>query len=303
MKEQLKELQGILKKGLPGRCNFLPRIIHVETRSKCNALCKFCPASVTTDKRKDLYLPDGLIEKIINELSALDYPNRLSFYNNNEPFLDERIFNIMESARKKIPKAYLELKSNGILLTIEEILKIFNAGLDMLYINYYSSAGKSEEKIRKIKEELGKMRRFKGHLEKGQYFARVIIYERDLNQTMGTRAGSSPNKQFSGAPLQKMCLRPFEMMAINPEGKVSVCSEDFYHTIEMGNISKEGLLEIWGSEKFNKFREKLLSGERSFTDACSRCDYKGFTYEMLMEMGLYKEPFKQKIMNVVRKVI
>ena len=63
----------------------------METRSKCNAFCSFCPASVTSDKRKDVYMPDELIKKIIEELSELDYPNRLSFYNNNEPFLDKRI--------------------------------------------------------------------------------------------------------------------------------------------------------------------------------------------------------------------
>jgi len=139
----------------------LPRIIHVETRTKCNAFCNFCPASVTTDKRRDTYMPNELIEKIIDELGRLDYPNRLSFYNNNEPFLDERIFQIIKSAREKMPKAYIELKSNGTVLTIEKILRIFDAGLDMLYINYFQDHNLSRKNIQKIKEELEEIRRFK----------------------------------------------------------------------------------------------------------------------------------------------
>ena len=58
-------------------------------------------------------MPDALIQKIVSELSELDYPNRLSFYNNNEPFLDKRIYEIIALARQALPKAFLELKSNG----------------------------------------------------------------------------------------------------------------------------------------------------------------------------------------------
>ena len=31
------------------------------------------------------------------------------------------------------------------------------------------------------------------------------------------------------------------------------------------------------------FRRELINGNRNVHDACSKCDYKGFTYEMLYE--------------------
>lgn len=293
-----KKIQNIYLKYLEDGIIPLPRIIHVETRSKCNGCCGFCPSSITADRRQDLYMPDELIEKIINELNELQYQNRLSFYNNNEPFLDKRIFDITKSAREKLPGAYLELKSNGLVLNTEKIHMIFNAGLDMLYINDYSNNNQFHKNVQKIKGDLEQIRRYKGHLEKDQYFNRINISIADQNAVKGTRAGNSPNKAYKKKYIQKMCLRPFEMMTINPEGDTSVCSEDMYCTINMGNIKNQTLLEIWRSEKWDNVRKRLIKGDRSFKSTCSKCDYKGLTHEILLEHRMYKgflSPGKKKI--------
>jgi radical SAM protein with 4Fe4S-binding SPASM domain len=299
---EIIKLQNIYLQHLKNGTVPLPRIIHVETRSKCNGKCSFCPASAITDDRDDSYMPVEIIKKIIDELSVLDYSNRLSFYNNNEPFLDERIFQFVEMAREKIPKAYLELKTNGIGLTIEKIIKIFNVGLDMLYINYYSDDNQFNKNIQEVRRGLEKMRRFKGHLEGGQYFTRIKYYPRYINSVAGTRAGNSPNKKYIGKPLQRICLRPLEMMTINPEGNVSVCSEDFYFSINMGNIKIQNLLKIWMSHEWNDLRNKLIMCDRSCTNACSKCDYKGYTYEMVKEHGLYKKNFWFRVKDTIKNI-
>ena len=95
-----------------------PRMIMIETRSRCNGLCSFCPANALVDTRDDNYMTIELYQKIINELSDWDYSNRISIYNNNEPFLDRRIFDFISYTREKLPKAYIELKSNGTPVTI-----------------------------------------------------------------------------------------------------------------------------------------------------------------------------------------
>ena len=154
MTGDIRKLQDIYTRHLKSAAMPLPRIIHVETRSKCNGLCKFCPAAATTDMREDIRMELGLIKKIINELGMLDYHNRLSFYNNNEPFLDERIFEIIRMARERLPRAYLELKSNGIALNIDKICQIFNCGLDMLYINYHSANADTVNNIQRIISDL-----------------------------------------------------------------------------------------------------------------------------------------------------
>jgi radical SAM protein with 4Fe4S-binding SPASM domain len=161
----------------------------------------------------------------------------------------------------------------------------------MLYINYFQDHNLSRKNIQKIKEELEEIRRFKGHLEGNQYFTRIKIYFRDVNEIMGTRAGNSPNKIYKGKPLCRMCLRPCEMMTISSEGKVSVCSEDFFYSMSMGNIKEQDLLKIWSSKEWIDLRRNLIMGNRSSREACSKCDYKGFTYEMLKENELNVKPF------------
>jgi len=241
-------------------------------------------------------MPGALIEKIINELALSDYSNRLSFYNNNEPFLDERIYDIVRLAREKLPRAYLELKSNGITLGIEDILKIFNSGLDMLYINYHPANEKMKQNILNIRSELRKIRRFKGHLEQDRYFSRIKIYIRDINKISGSRAGNSPNKKLMLKPLDRVCLRPCEMITINPEGFISVCSEDFLHELNMGNINESGVIDIWRSDKWNLLRKSLLQGDRRARPVCAKCDYAGYTHEMLLENDLLGDVLFSKLM-------
>ena len=267
-----------------------PRIIHLETRTRCNSTCSFCMANIHDDPREDLLMPDSLLNKIFFELNKWDYSNRISFYNNNEPFLDKRLSNIIKNARENLPKAYLEIKSNGRGLKIEHILKVFNEGLDMLYINDYTSDGKHSKNVIKIMNELSSIRRFKGHMvsNDGNYYRRIVIYHREIDEVLQTRGGSAPNRKELEKSLKSSCFRPFEMMTVSPEGRVGVCSNDFFYATNMGDVNLESIDEIWNSKKYRNFREKLMEGERDFHNTCSKCDYGGFSYEMLKEYNILK---------------
>jgi radical SAM protein with 4Fe4S-binding SPASM domain len=76
------------------------------------------------------------------------------------------------------------------------------------------------------------------------------------------------------------------MMTINPEGYVGVCSEDLLYLSKMGDVNKNKLLEIWYSDKYERFRRKLIQGDRGHHKACSNCDYKGFSFEIFRESGI-----------------
>jgi len=228
-------------------------------------------------------MSETLVDKIVKELADLDYSNRLSFYNNNEPFLDKRIFDFISLARRALPKAYLELKTNGINLTLDSILDIFNSGLDMLYINDYSDKNVHRKNIEDIRQALSSIRRF-GINGGNSQSPRIAIELRDIGEVLGSRAGKSPNKKESVNPYKsKICLRPCEMMAIDPNGDVSVCSEDYDCSIKMGNITQTTLHQVWSSEGWTAIRNRLLNGERSCTTSCSKCDYRGHSMELLEE--------------------
>ena len=61
----------------------LPRVVLIETRSKCNGTCAFCPASALTDERSDELMSLEVFNKIIDDLAKINYSNRVSLFNNN----------------------------------------------------------------------------------------------------------------------------------------------------------------------------------------------------------------------------
>lgn len=279
-----------LQKKLTQKEPFLPRIIHLETRSRCNGQCTFCLAAVKTDPRPDSTMPDTLIDKILTELSDLDFNNRLSLYNNNEPLMDKRIFDIVGKARQMLPKAYLEIKTNGKSLTLEKTLRLFNAGLDMLYINDYQPSSEVEAdrhrpNIINLLNELKDIRRFKGHFSGGHYSERIISTLRSEDDTLYNRAGTSPNTQKTSDPLKSPCLRGFEMMTIDPSGNVGLCSDDVLISTNMGNVSQTSIHSIWTSPAYDSVRQSLLAGDRTCKSACQVCNNKGHTWEIFHELN------------------
>jgi radical SAM protein with 4Fe4S-binding SPASM domain len=267
-----------------------PWIIHLETRSLCNSRCAFCAASVLNPERpKDALMPDALIDKILDELSAIGFANRLSFYCNNEPFLDKRIVDIVARARRKAPRAYLEIKSNGTPLTVDKALQIFDAGLDVLYINDYVADGKPSPRIDALRQELGAMQRFQQLATTGRdALNRIIIATRQLDEVLYTRAGTAPNKQ--GAlmePLRAPCFRPFEMFTVNPAGVVAVCSDDVYFRTPMGNVNEQSIMEIWNSPRWHQMRLRLLDGDRAaYPDTCRSCDNVSPKTDLMVKAGV-----------------
>ena len=147
-------------------------------------------------------------------------------------FLDKRIYKFISKARESLPKAYIELKSNGTVLSKEKILKAFNAGLDMLYINDYNDFPEHTTNIIKLKKDLRQIRRFGENAKDNNNFHRIEIGLRDRGQILGSRGGKSPNKKdYSMNPYkQSICFRPYNpksLFGINRVFKIFRRSKSF----------------------------------------------------------------------------
>lgn len=288
-----RHYQGCLDRGTLPSAH--PWVIHLETRSLCNSRCSFCAAAVTNPTRPpDALMPDALIDKILAELGDIGYANRLSLYNNNEPFLDKRIVDIVGRARKRLPRAYLEIKSNGTVLTTAKVLEVFNAGLDMLYVNDYVEDGAASPKIDALRRELRNVPRFA---------QRLAIATRQVDAVLNTRAGTAPNRITLRQPLTVPCFRPFEMMTVNPAGIVTVCSDDVYFRGSMGNVNDHTLMEIWHSDRWQEMRARLLRGERAgYGETCRDCDSCHPKTDMMVAVGVPvpRPPWRHRARAVLR---
>lgn len=50
-------------------------------------------------------------------------------------------------------------------------------------------------------------------------------------------------------------------MVIRPDGKISRCCQDVYGNETLGDVSKESIMKAFAGEKYNEYRESMLSGK------------------------------------------
>lgn len=236
--------------------------VEIETINRCNNDCSFCPANRNADIRPVMKMEQWVFEKIIDELADMDYRGRISLFSNDEPLLDNRIFDFLSYARKKLPNAYHSLFTNGILLTDDKFDKLVNL-LDYLRINNYNDDLELDKNIQKIVEN--------NHDEKK---CQVMIEVRKKNQVLMNRGGLSPNNEIY-YHYNSACILPFVQMVIRPDGGVSRCCQDVYGNETLGNVKDNTIQEIWNGEKYRQYREKMLNGERCTVSYCKDCDING----------------------------
>jgi len=101
-----------------------PRHVHLETQARCNASCNFCPYPDLN--RKHTKMSDELIDKILNELTAIPQEMNLQIspFKVSEPFLDVRLFDVLEKINTLLPQAKIALTSNSTPITEDKLEKL-----------------------------------------------------------------------------------------------------------------------------------------------------------------------------------
>ena len=258
-----KVFEKIDKQGVP-----LFSRVEVETLNRCNGSCTFCPVNKNDDPRPMAKLTDETYEKIINELHELDYSGQFCLFANNEPFLDTRIEAFAKTAREKLPKAFIEIYTNGTVLKLERFIDII-PHLDLLAIDNYNDKLKYNEPTRAIMEYLK---------ENPEHKSKVSIRMRRETNLMSSRGGQAPNNSKRKA-LPISCLLPFYHLYVRADAKIGLCCVDALYTHTLGDVTEHSLKEIWYSDTYTKIREKIRQG-RETLDVCRFCDSFGNNINM-----------------------
>jgi len=233
--------------------------VEIETVSKCNNTCEFCPVNRLVDPRPALRMTDQLFDRIIGMLSERRVNGGLALFSNNEPLLDSRIENLAARARRALPDAYHYLYTNGILLSVERFQKLMPS-LHHLTINNYANDGRLLPSVRSVYEYA------KTYMES----ANVDIFVRRKDELLTTRAGTAPNRGPI-TPLDVSCFLPFSQLIIRPDGKISQCCEDAVGRATLGDLSIQTLSEAWNSPERTALQVRILRG-RADDPICRSCD-------------------------------
>jgi len=268
-----------------------PLHVAFETYAQCNAKCSFC---VYPDmERIGTMMPMELIDKIISDLERIpkDLPFQLSPFAVNEPFLDKRIFTILEKITDRLPNAHITLTSNGTTLNKTNISKLSKFKLDYLWLSVVDHRKDVYEEKMKLNYDL--MMRNLG-----------FIHEAKLSEKLNTRVVVSRLKDNTKAddefvefikqnfPLFEVTLWPyanwlsktdnavFEEVAnipcdhwfdfrISATGLVQHCCMDGHVDYPWGDVSKQSVLEIYNQEKYRQLRVNTFS--RKEVSPCNGC--------------------------------
>jgi organic radical activating enzyme len=239
-----------------------PSIVSIETVNKCNGQCSFCGCNRNEDKRKFKIMEDELFNKIIKDLSENKFSGVLMLVMNNEPFIDKKIMERLEYARRKVPNATMKLFTNGSIITIEQF-KMLNDKklLDELIINNYNQTMKLNSNIQKIYDE------FKNK----ELSFKVRIDLRYQQEVLSNRANTSPNKKGE-KEIKSICTLPYTDFNINPYGISTLCCCDAKEYTNFGDVNVESIKEIFNNKKYKDIREKMKNGRNGY-EFCKNCDF------------------------------
>lgn len=256
---------------VPGSKEPLMSVIEISDSGTCNRKCSFCPRSDINYPDIKEFIQPSLHKKIFIELSQYDYSGMIIYSGFVEPLLNKNIFNNIKEARSFLPKAKIEVITNGDVLNLERLKKLFDSGLTTLLISVYDGP-EDEEKFYTLCQ--------KANLKKEQYVIRnrYLPPEKDFGLTFSNRSGNLLNAQYPVPPLEKSlnleCNYPAYTFFIDYNGDVLMCSHDWGKKYILGNVKKEKIIDIWLGNKFMKARKLLLKKNRSFSP-CNKCDVKG----------------------------
>lgn len=240
--------------------------VLIETRTDCNNNCPFCPHAFNN---KPLGIMDWeCYTAIIDQLHEMQYNGRVALMLSNEPLLETRIEKMIEYAKKKSQRFFLDITTNGKLLTTRLVDKLFKLGLDNININDYR--GDRDIDPEKWSPYIEPVYNAYGNNPK------VTFRRRRLNERLPNYAGNIPQELKFGE--LGFCNYPFRKLTIAYNGNVLLCCDDFMYDTNFGNVMKDKLIDCWNHQGLNIMRMSLL--ENSRIGLCKRCndfqDYNAF---------------------------
>jgi radical SAM protein with 4Fe4S-binding SPASM domain len=202
----------------------------------------------------------NIFKKIIDSLTNIGFAGRVALLVSNEPLLDTRLVRMIRYARRKSPRFFIDITTNGVLLTIEKIDELLSAGLDNMNINDYRND--RDDFKDKISNNLIPI---------------VKTYKNNPKITYNARSTTEQLPNYAGVILQNFnfadfgfCNFPFRKLVFDVNGNVMLCCNDFKHATNFGNIKDANVLELWCSSQMNEIRQNLLQDKR--IGLCSKCN-------------------------------
>lgn len=232
--------------------------VLIETRTDCNGHCPFCPHHYN-DKQLGIMTWECYCQ-IIEQLCSMEYNGRVALMVSNEPLLEERLADMIKYAKKSSPRLFLDITTNGRLLTLDLVDYLFSIGLDNINVNDYR--GDRDAHPDRLSPNLLPIQKAYSNN------AKLTFQKRRLDEKWPNYGGNIPQSEGSGT--DGFCNFPFRKLNIAFNGDVILCCDDFLYATSFGNVMEKSLEDCWNDERYNEYRLSLLNEKR--IGLCSKCN-------------------------------
>jgi radical SAM protein with 4Fe4S-binding SPASM domain len=318
-----------------------PFLLYIDPSSACNFRCQFCPTGhkdiIKDSEYRRSMMNFNVFKKVISDLGEFDRPLKVLRMNKiGEPLLNKHLPKMIKFAKESGHVEYIDLATNGSLLSHETMSQIISSGLDRLNI---SVEGVNREQYLEHAKVIFNFESFVDNIHWlyankknceitikipsnyltsehkeiflnifGDYCDRIFIEELapiwplfDLERRAGTRLKGNKGQYLQQLDKKDICTYIFYAMAVNSDGTVSACCPDWDQKLIIGNVKNESLHQTWNSEKMNALRHQHLEKHRCDNIVCSNCGH--LRYAQVDNIDPYREQILKKILNYEKRLL
>jgi MoaA/NifB/PqqE/SkfB family radical SAM enzyme len=262
----------------------------VETTSRCNAICPFCPYNVRA--RDKTHMTTELFDKIIEE--CREFPlQTIEPFLNGEPFVDPKIMDRLEKIRSRLPATKLKVYSNGYALAPKRIDELCGMGIDHLFISLNTLDPVKYESIMgfKLSRTLDNVRYMTDPVRRSKVARKITLRMTRMADT--TLEEQDKFKAFckergvacfivglfnykgdihSELPVPSYACEHVTRLDILSSGIVTLCCMDQEGHYSWGDVNKQSVLEVYRGATAAKYRHLHRTGQRGKIEPCGTCN-------------------------------
>lgn len=274
----------------------LPKALHVEITTCCNANCIICPRNKMKRVDKEMPLTDilAVVEQAWDMGVREVHPHLFGeptihpqfvelLYKLQEKFEDIKIYSFTNGSKlldSDLRKAYLDT-CYRIMISMDGvrscIMKKTRPGLNPVKVRKGTKLLLKECGVRRVP------RIFAGMVKMPETEGEEELFKRVWKGCTGVRVQplihfcddgltSVEQRQHTEA-IHHRCDRPFERIVVSVEKDVILCCSDFNASVVLGNLNDDLLSDIWDGEVAANIRRLHCEGKAKEIPLCALCGY------------------------------
>lgn len=273
-----------------------PVMLNIEPTNKCNLKCVMCPRDHMTRPLGTMSIKD--YTKVMIQAKEAGV-SEITLNGYGEPFITEEVYEMVTLAKQY--GFNIKINTNGHYLTEERINKLLKDPPHILSISLDGATKEVYEKVRingnfdKVQNAISlflKLRKEQNKEQDVQLTLQIIKMDETQKEVDDfcnywkdkVDDVSVPNVHNWGGVIQKNgtlndlkmtrypCKELFRTMMVFYDGSVSICCAVFDDNMNMGNIHKQPLKDIWNNSEYQLLRKHHINGDFDKIDVCKDCN-------------------------------